>query len=160
MELLKIIFAALMFGLVTIRTAEGDESPVIAQCNFPFIFMSKVFTTCTKEGRNDSQLWCSTTPNYERHGQWIFCDQHDSYQLGNSRLLLVSSLCLGFAILCVCIAGFCMKVHWRGIQSGLWWSSRRVQGNDNKGKEEEDITKQDTIYENIEFEDINNLTHV
>ncbi|XP_066442188.1 seminal plasma protein HSP-1-like isoform X2 [Eleutherodactylus coqui] len=55
-------------------TTLGDQPrPIIAQCNFPFIFLNNQFNSCTKVGRSDNQLWCSTTPNYDEDGHWIFC---------------------------------------------------------------------------------------
>ncbi|XP_077113661.1 72 kDa type IV collagenase-like isoform X2 [Ranitomeya variabilis] len=107
-------------------TSLGAEGRlIIAQCNFPFIFMNNQFNSCTKEGRSDNQLWCSTTPNYDTDGHWIFCDATDTTTSSTSNLHLVVILCLGFAVLCVCLVGFCMKFQWMGVKNGFWWSSRR-----------------------------------
>ncbi|KAM5140479.1 matrix metalloproteinase-9-like [Mantella aurantiaca] len=136
-------------------TASGGEgNPVAAQCHLPFVFLSKSFDFCTKEGRGDGQLWCSTTPNYDTDHQWILCERPVV-----PRLWLVLPLCLGVVILCVCIAGCCMRVHWRGIQSGLWWSSRRQVVLDN-GTEMEDGSRPESIYENIDYKDVKDTTPI
>ncbi|XP_073453167.1 matrix metalloproteinase-9-like isoform X1 [Aquarana catesbeiana] len=136
----------------------GEGNPVTAQCHLPFIFLSKSYDFCTKEGRNDGQLWCSTTPNYDKDRQWIFCEGQVAVMPGNSRLWLVLPLCLGVVILFVCIVGCCMKVQWRGIQSGLWWSSRRqVLKN---GTEVEDTSRPESIYENIDYKDVKDTTPI
>ncbi|XP_077310822.1 uncharacterized protein LOC143930401 isoform X4 [Lithobates pipiens] len=159
MHPLRIAFFALIFGFVAVRTSQGgDGNPVTAQCHFPFIFLSKSYDFCTQEGRTDGQLWCSTTPNYDKDQQWIICEGQVAVVPGNSRLWLALPLCLGVVILFVCIAGCCMKVQWRGIQSGLWWSSRRqVLKN---GTEVEDASRPESIYENIEYKDVKDTTPI
>ncbi|XP_072280501.1 matrix metalloproteinase-9-like isoform X2 [Pyxicephalus adspersus] len=139
-------------------TASGEDgNPVTAKCHLPFVFLSKSYDFCTKEGRDDARLWCSTTPNYDTDRQWIFCEGQVATSPGDSRLWLVLPLCLGVVILFPCIAGWCMKVQWKGIQSGLWWSSRRqVMLN----KEVEDGSRPESIYENIEYKDVKDTTNV
>lgn len=129
-------------------TLGAGERPIIAQCNFPFIFANNQFNACTKEGRSDNQLWCSTTPNYDEDGHWIFCNSQVATDSSISNLHLVVTLCFGFALLCVCIVGCCMKFKWTGVKNGLWWSSRRgVFDND---KSVGDMNLPDSIYENTE----------
>ncbi|XP_075071387.1 matrix metalloproteinase-9-like [Mixophyes fleayi] len=143
----------LQWEFCTVFGAVG--SPVIAQCTFPFIFEGKSYNSCTKEGRSDQQLWCSTTPNYDKDGHWIFCTRSVSTPSSNSKLQIVMILCLGFVLLCVCFAGCCMRVHWRGVKNGLWWSSRRVILD--QGKDTDDMTGPEPIYENTE---VNETTHI
>ncbi|KAG8550349.1 hypothetical protein GDO81_026443 [Engystomops pustulosus] len=66
----------------------------------------------------------------------------------NPNLHLVVTLSLGFALLCVCIVGCCMKFQWMGVKNGLWWSSRR--GVFDNEKSPGDVNLPDSIYENIE----------
>ncbi|KAM5304525.1 matrix metalloproteinase-9 [Glossophaga mutica] len=42
-------------------------------CVFPFIFLDKEYSTCTREGRSDGHLWCATTSNFDRDKKWGFC---------------------------------------------------------------------------------------
>ncbi|VFV32007.1 matrix metalloproteinase-9 precursor [Lynx pardinus] len=42
-------------------------------CVFPFIFLGKEYSTCTREGRGDGHLWCATTSNFDRDKKWGFC---------------------------------------------------------------------------------------
>ncbi|EPY78756.1 matrix metalloproteinase-9 precursor [Camelus ferus] len=42
-------------------------------CVFPFTFLGKEYSTCTREGRNDGHLWCATTSNFDRDKKWGFC---------------------------------------------------------------------------------------
>lgn len=42
-------------------------------CVFPFIFLGKQYSTCTREGRGDGHLWCATTSNFDRDKKWGFC---------------------------------------------------------------------------------------
>ncbi|XP_077310820.1 matrix metalloproteinase-9-like isoform X2 [Lithobates pipiens] len=129
----------LQFELCT--ASGGDGNPVTAQCHFPFIFLSKSYDFCTQEGRTDGQLWCSTTPNYDKDQQWIICEGQVAVVPGNSRLWLALPLCLGVVILFVCIAGCCMKVQWRGT-------------------EVEDASRPESIYENIEYKDVKDTTPI
>ncbi|XP_008157169.2 matrix metalloproteinase-9 [Eptesicus fuscus] len=42
-------------------------------CVFPFIFLGKEYSTCTREGRSDGHLWCATTSNFDSDRKWGFC---------------------------------------------------------------------------------------
>ncbi|XP_036900080.1 matrix metalloproteinase-9 isoform X2 [Sturnira hondurensis] len=42
-------------------------------CVFPFTFLDKEYSTCTREGRSDGRLWCATTSNFDRDKKWGFC---------------------------------------------------------------------------------------
>ncbi|XP_069835350.1 uncharacterized protein [Dendropsophus ebraccatus] len=118
--------------------AGGEERPIIAHCNFPFIFANNLFTSCTKEGRSDNLLWCSTTPNYDKDGHWIFCNTQVTTSTNNSNIPLVVTLCLGLALLCVCIVGCCMKFQWMGKSSDA-------------------VNSPDSIYENIDCKEVKTL---
>ncbi|XP_066499355.1 uncharacterized protein [Hoplias malabaricus] len=42
-------------------------------CQFPFVFLGKIYTSCTSEGRGDGKLWCATTGNFDTDKKWGFC---------------------------------------------------------------------------------------
>ncbi|KAF5917467.1 matrix metalloproteinase-9 [Diceros bicornis minor] len=42
-------------------------------CVFPFIFLGKEYSACTREGRSDGRLWCATTSNFDSDKKWGFC---------------------------------------------------------------------------------------
>uniref|UniRef100_R4GC71 Fibronectin type-II domain-containing protein n=1 Tax=Anolis carolinensis TaxID=28377 RepID=R4GC71_ANOCA len=44
-----------------------------APCSFPFMFKNTSYSTCTKEGSIDGQLWCATTADYEKDTKWRAC---------------------------------------------------------------------------------------
>uniref|UniRef100_A0A3B1JRD4 Matrix metalloproteinase-9 n=1 Tax=Astyanax mexicanus TaxID=7994 RepID=A0A3B1JRD4_ASTMX len=54
-------------------TAVVDGNSDGELCHFPFTFSGKTYTSCTSEGREDRQLWCATTSNFDKDKKWGFC---------------------------------------------------------------------------------------
>ncbi|KAJ8399195.1 hypothetical protein AAFF_G00415740 [Aldrovandia affinis] len=52
-------------------TAAGEP------CLFPFLFLGKVYSECTTEGRGDNRLWCATTYDYDSEKRWGFCETEE-----------------------------------------------------------------------------------
>ena len=44
-----------------------------ANCYFPFTYQGVNYTSCTKDGRYDGLLWCSTTADYDTDAEWGEC---------------------------------------------------------------------------------------
>ncbi|KAL0967415.1 hypothetical protein UPYG_G00251950 [Umbra pygmaea] len=62
---------------VLMQYGGGDLCPPVTEngtlCVFPFNFLNKKYSACTKEGRMDGKLWCSTTSDYNKDQKWGFC---------------------------------------------------------------------------------------
>ncbi|XP_053472980.1 72 kDa type IV collagenase [Ictalurus furcatus] len=63
---------------VKFGNAEGEF------CKFPFLFMGKLYNTCTNEGRDDGFLWCSTTYDFDTDGKYGFCPHELLLTLGGN----------------------------------------------------------------------------
>ncbi|XP_010767448.1 cation-independent mannose-6-phosphate receptor-like [Notothenia coriiceps] len=63
---------------VLMQYGGGDPCPPVTDggdvCLFPFTFMKKLYTECTKDGRSDGRMWCATTANYDTDKKWGFCN--------------------------------------------------------------------------------------
>ncbi len=77
---------------------EKDECKVNEQgtgvrwpCQFPFVFQSKTFTSCTNLADPDEKLWCSTRvdPDTRQHitgrGFWGYCTDDACKDEGNTK---------------------------------------------------------------------------
>ncbi|XP_060549625.1 uncharacterized protein LOC117668957 isoform X2 [Pantherophis guttatus] len=64
--LLCLLFACNL--LPVLLAGKGSSS-----CVFPFIFNRRPYSSCTRDGAIDEQLWCSTTSNYDTDGRWKHC---------------------------------------------------------------------------------------
>ncbi|XP_049445309.1 cation-independent mannose-6-phosphate receptor isoform X1 [Epinephelus fuscoguttatus] len=64
---------------VLMQYGGGDPCPPVTNegevCVFPFTFMKKSYTECTKDERTDGRKWCATTANYDTDKKWGFCSE-------------------------------------------------------------------------------------
>ncbi|XP_053347984.1 72 kDa type IV collagenase [Clarias gariepinus] len=63
---------------VKFGNAEGEF------CKFPFLFMGKLYNSCTNQGRDDGFLWCSTTYDFDTDGKYGFCPHELLLTLGGN----------------------------------------------------------------------------
>ncbi|KAJ7313793.1 hypothetical protein JRQ81_005494 [Phrynocephalus forsythii] len=54
---------------------KGDGAP--QPCVFPFIYKQKSYSSCTKAGNIQLNLWCATTANYDRDRKWKNCAPYE-----------------------------------------------------------------------------------
>ena len=62
-----------------------------ACCHFPFVYRDSVYDRCTKSLR-DNRIWCATTVDYDRDGQWGYCQGKKGYRHIAVPRLLTSSV--------------------------------------------------------------------
>uniref|UniRef100_A0A3B3VE79 Insulin-like growth factor 2 receptor n=1 Tax=Poecilia latipinna TaxID=48699 RepID=A0A3B3VE79_9TELE len=47
-------------------------------CVFPFTYMNKLYSECTKDGSMDGKKWCATTSNYDKDRKFGQCSERQS----------------------------------------------------------------------------------
>uniref|UniRef100_A0A8C5R691 Matrix metalloproteinase-9 n=1 Tax=Leptobrachium leishanense TaxID=445787 RepID=A0A8C5R691_9ANUR len=67
---------------VVVKTRFGNADGAL--CNFPFIFESQSYSTCTSAGRSDGLPWCGTTSNYDQDKKYGFCPSELLYTYGGN----------------------------------------------------------------------------
>ncbi|XP_040214940.1 epididymal sperm-binding protein 1 isoform X2 [Rana temporaria] len=53
-------------------------------CVFPFIYNSKWYLDCIRDGTSEGLLWCATTANYDTDKKWGYCPQQLTYAVGGN----------------------------------------------------------------------------
>uniref|UniRef100_A0A087Y3I6 Matrix metalloproteinase-9 n=1 Tax=Poecilia formosa TaxID=48698 RepID=A0A087Y3I6_POEFO len=55
-----------------------------APCVFPFIFLGRMYKSCTTDTRIDGKRWCATTSNYDTDKKYGICPKRDSTVIGGN----------------------------------------------------------------------------
>ncbi len=55
----------------SVMTTEGNSGG--AACVFPFLFMEELQYSCLPNANLGFDLWCGTTPDFDRDGAWGVC---------------------------------------------------------------------------------------
>lgn len=80
---LHLVLLASLVVKVKFGNAEGEL------CKFPFLFMGKLYNSCTNQGRDDGFLWCSTTYDFDNDGKYGFCPHECEYHLEDTAYTMV-----------------------------------------------------------------------
>uniref|UniRef100_S4RMW2 Fibronectin n=1 Tax=Petromyzon marinus TaxID=7757 RepID=S4RMW2_PETMA len=63
-----------------------------ALCALPFSFGGRVYSECTAVGRDDGELWCSTTADFDGDGKYGFCPMNGESARGSTRECLLLAI--------------------------------------------------------------------
>lgn len=78
---------------VLMQYGGGDPCPPLTTqnetCVFPFTFLKKSYSECTKDGRTDGMKWCATTSDYDKDQKWGFCDEVPASAKRQSSILFI-----------------------------------------------------------------------